>query len=368
MNGRERMLAALERREPDKVPVWELIVDRKMIEALCGEKTYEDFIEIIDMDGATAGEHMLYEEVEEGVYEDEWGIRWRANRDGILYPVKGPIGSRGDLDRYSPPDPDADHRMARLESLVDRFKGERFIVFLGHDVFEFSHYLVGGIQNLVRLYYRDPGTATRLAEIVAEYKSRVLERAARTGADALASGDDYADKKGPLLSPRLFRRFVAPYLRSMVDVAKRHGKIFIKHTDGNIWPIIGDLVNAGIDALHPIEPAACMDIAKVKRIFGGRISVIGNIDCSVVLTTYSRRDVEEVVKETIAKAAPGGGYVLSSSNSIHPGVKPENFLAMIETARRFGRYPISSDLVEKYRGRDFYRKIFGCHDVGPRAV
>ncbi|RLF05265.1 MAG: hypothetical protein DRK00_04835, partial [Thermoprotei archaeon] len=207
-------------------------------------------------------------------------------------------------------------------------------------------------------YYERPELAHELAEKIVEYKARVMERAVKMGADVLLSGDDYADKHGPFLSPRTFRRFVLPYLKRVVSVAKRLGVPFIKHTDGNVWPILDMIVEAGVDALHPIEPAAGMDIGEVKRRYGDRIAVVGNVDCTIVLPLLTEREVEEVVKETIAKAAPGGGFILSSSNSIHPGVKPENFLAMVRAARRYGRYPISDDLIRQYSRRNFYAKIF----------
>jgi uroporphyrinogen decarboxylase len=102
-----------------------------------------------------------------------------------------------------------------------------------------------------------------------------------------------------------------------------------------------------------------MRIEEVKRRYCDRIAVIGNVDCSIVLPLLSEHDVVEVVKETIAKAAPGGGFVLSSSNSIHPGVKPENFLAMVKAAREYGRYPIPEEFAREYSTRDFYAGVFG---------
>jgi uroporphyrinogen decarboxylase len=158
------------------------------------------------------------------------------------------------------------------------------------------------------------------------------------------------------MSPQHFRQFVLPYLKRSIDAAHDEGVPFIKHTDGNIWAILDDLVQAGIDALDPIEPAAGMDIGEVKAKYGDRIAVIGNVDCSFVLTRGTVEEVEEAVKETIAKASPGGGHILASSNSIHPAVKPENYKAMVEAARKFGRYPIDPELVTQYRSRNYIAK------------
>ncbi|MGB9717403.1 MAG: uroporphyrinogen decarboxylase family protein [Thermoproteota archaeon] len=98
------------------------------------------------------------------------------------------------------------------------------------------------------------------------------------------TGDDYANRKAPLMSGKQFEEFVLPYLRRAVQTVKRHGIPFIKHTDGNLWPIIGMIIDSGIDALDPLEPIAGMDIGEVKEKYDRRIAVVGNVDCSYVLT------------------------------------------------------------------------------------
>jgi uroporphyrinogen decarboxylase len=239
---------------------------------------------------------------------------------------------------------------------VKRFKGERAIVFLTHDAFEFSHYL-HGMDNLLVDYIENPEFAKRLARIVIEYKKRVAERAVDEGADILLTGDDYAYRAAPIMSPGMFREFVLPYFQEMVDVAKDKGVPFIKHTDGNLWPIMDMIVDTGIDALDPLEPIAGMDIGKVKERYGHRMALAGNIDVTELLTRGTEDDVVDAVKETIAKAGVGGGYILASSNSIHPGVKPENYRAMVEGAREYGQYPLDQEMVEEYRGKDYIARF-----------
>jgi uroporphyrinogen decarboxylase len=196
------------------------------------------------------------------------------------------------------------------------------------------------MENLLMDYVEDPGLAHELSEMVIDYKIRLMKKAIELGADAVVSGDDYAMRTGPIMSPSHFRDFVLPYLKRSIDAAHDMGVPFIKHTDGNIWPILPMMVEAGIDALDPIEPIAGMDIGEVKARYGDRIAVIGNVDCTEVLSRGTKDDVVRAVKETIKKASPGGGHILASSNSIHPAVKPENYKAMLEAGREFGRYPI----------------------------
>ncbi len=354
MTGRDRCLAALRREQPDTVPMWELIVNAPVIEALHGPGvSYLEFCELEDLDGVTLFETQRFETLDAATVRDEWGIVWRTDpATGIPYRIDGPIHSPADLDRYSPPDPDADHRLEALEAAVARVGGERCIVFLSHEAFEFSHYLYG-MDKLLMAYAMEPEVAHRLARIVTDYKRRVCERAAALGADALLTGDDYANRKAPIMSPAHFRAFCLPYLREIVEVAHACGKPFIKHTDGHIWPLLDDLVDAGIDAIDPLEPMAGMDIGEAKTRYGDRIALCGNVDCGELLSRGRPEQVVEAVKETLAKASPGGGHILASSNSIHPAVRPENYRAMVEAGRRFGRYPLDETMVAEYASKSY---------------
>jgi len=189
--------------------------------------------------------------------------------------------------------------------------------------------------------------------MVLDYKLRVLERAAEAGADILCTGDDYAHNLAPIMSPTHFERFLYPCLKEVVGVAHAHGLPFLKHTDGDLWPIIDMIVDAGIDVLDPIEPVANMDIGRVKERYGDRIALAGNVDCSHLLPYATPEQVVEAVKETLAKGGVGGGLILASSNSIHPAVRPENYRAMVEAARRHGNYPLDPDMVREYREKDY---------------
>jgi uroporphyrinogen decarboxylase len=370
MNGYERMMTAVRREQPDRVPVWELIINRPVIEALCPElvtperrSRYEwgsqggfllqaDFVDAEGLDGITVFEDGNVQWLGERTYRDEWGITWQVAPSGIPYCVGHPIRSESGLDGYAPPDPDAPHRLKSLEMAIARFRGKRAVVFLSHEAFEFSHYLYG-MENLLMAYALAPEFVQRLARVVMGYKRRVLERAAEIGADILCTGDDYAHNLAPIMSPDHFARFVLPYLKEAVGVAKAARVPFLKHTDGRLWPILDMIVDAGIDILDPIEPVAGMDMGRVKEAYGDRIALAGNVDCSHVLPRGTEEEVVEAVKETLAKGGVGGGLILASSNSIHPAVKPQNYRAMVQAARKYGRYPLDPGMVREYRGKDY---------------
>jgi uroporphyrinogen decarboxylase len=165
----------------------------------------------------------------------------------------------------------------------------------------------------------------------------MLER----GVDGMWGGYDWASNQGPVFSPRHFRQFVFPRLKQIADLCHHFGTPYVKHTDGNVNSLLDDLVAAGVDAFQAIEPRAGMDIAQLKRDYGQHLVLIGNVDCSTVLVDGPEEAVRAQTEEIIRTAAPGGGFVLSSSNSIHPGVKPEYYLAMLDTTRQVGVYPLS---------------------------
>ncbi len=164
----------------------------------------------------------------------------------------------------------------------------------------------------------------------------LLER----GVHGLHGGYDWASAKGPMFSPRHFRKFVFPRIRQITELCHRFGCVYVKHTDGNVNILIEDMIAAGIDAYQAIEPSAGMDIGALKQQYGDRLTLIGNVNCAGVLVKGPLEAVRQETIEVIRVAAPGGGFLLSTSNSVHPGVKPEYYLEMLRTAREVGRYPI----------------------------
>jgi len=353
------MLTALKRdEEPDLVPVWELIINEPVITALCGKVNLLDFVEKMDLDGVCVSEDIQIKKFESTPHPaiiDDYGVKFSYS--GVIFqPSEGPIKTPEDLDAYELPDPNIEKKYFSLKTAVHRFKGKKAIVFLGHDSFEHSAYLVGGHANLLRWYILYPKAVRELAERVSNYKQTVLGNAAKLGADILLTGDDYAFRDRSMMSPKHFREFVLPYLEKAVAIARNNKLPFIKHTDGNLWDIMDMIVGAGIDGLHPLEPVAGMDIGKVKQLYGNKIAVVGNVDCTYILPHGNEIEVVDAVKETIAKASPGGGHIISSSNSIHYGVKPENYRVMVQTARKYGKYPIDKELVEKHRNQSYRKK------------
>ncbi|MEE8324188.1 MAG: uroporphyrinogen decarboxylase family protein, partial [Candidatus Humimicrobiaceae bacterium] len=164
--------------------------------------------------------------------------------------------------------------------------------------------------------------------------------AVKRGVKIIFTGDDYAYDKGLLVSPKAFDEIFYPGFLKVMQGFKELGLLVIKHTDGDIWPIIDKIVDSGIDCLDPIDPVAGMKISEVKSKYGDRISLKGNVDCAETLTFGTKEEVIEETKQCLIDGAPGYGFILSSGNSIHSGVKPENYIAMLQTLKEFGSYPL----------------------------
>jgi uroporphyrinogen decarboxylase len=158
------------------------------------------------------------------------------------------------------------------------------------------------------------------------------------GADLILGGGDIADNHGPAISPSIYRRIFLPRLKELTDFCHSLGLPYIYRTDGYIWPLAKELfVESGVDGYGEIDAQAGMKLSDLKERLPHLI-LWGNVDCAKTLVLGSPSDVEAETRRCIEEGAPGGGFILGSSNTIHPNVKPENFLTMLKTAKRYGIY------------------------------
>jgi len=227
-----------------------------------------------------------------------------------------------------------------LQNTVKRLKEENL------DLFLFGGAGIG-IPNaadwfplFLRCLYTHPNLIRRYMSAHLKYAIASCETAIDLGCHGILSGGDLAYKHGPMLSPRQFREFVLPHMKTLADTAHRKGAFIISASDGNLWPIIDDyLMNSTIDGELELEPSAAMDLGVLKDKYGDRRCLIGNVDCGYTLGLGSYQQVVQETMDCIRKAAHGGGYILQSSNAIHGGVRPGNYFTMIDTLRKNNRYP-----------------------------
>lgn len=342
MTSVERVQAALSLQQPDRVPVLEFVVDEKVARAAVpGCLDVADAMDRLGMDcvGCGAAFRRTVEHAD-GTYTDEWGVRYQPGPEAVAHPLNGPIQTVEEAEAYVPPDPHAPGRLGQLPELVARYKGKRAICFHHRAAFMWSAYLMG-IDNLLANFLLEPEMVEHVMDKVLAVNIATVRNAIRAGAEVIILGDDYADNRGPMFSPDHFRRFVLPPLKKMIAAVHEEGAKVIKHSDGNLYPLLDMIVEAGPDGINPIEPAAGMSLAEVKRRVGHRVCLTGNIDCGQLLPFGTTSEVTAAVRQAIADAGTGGGYILTSSNSIHSSCKAENFVEMVRACQTYGRYNVS---------------------------
>lgn len=190
----------------------------------------------------------------------------------------------------------------------------------------------------------EPQLIQRYMEITTEGALSFIRAQIQSGVDGILGGNDWCFNTGPMFSLNDFQEYFVPYLRKIVETCHENGVPYIKHLDGNTTLLLDSLVDeVGIDGYHAIEPAAGMDIVKLKKQYGDRITLMGNIDCGELLSLGTPGQVSDQTRWIIRKVSPGGGHIFGSSNSIHDAVRLENVYAMLEAAHEFGRYPIQAE-------------------------
>ncbi len=359
MNGPERLQTALARGIADRVPHFELAYNESSIIGIARHFTdnlpplnyvqrmsIEDKIKLfdalllmvdeLDVDALTLRILTKNEDLDENHFKDSWGVTYLLSPAGDSPVVAGPIKTEADLAGYRPPEV-SEGDMLLLSYGGSKVKGKRGIVMALRCSFRLSWSLMGGLDKLLIAYRRDPKLVHRLMRMTTDYIVQIIDMAASMGTEAFGMDGDLAYDSGSFMSPPQFREFVKPYYIEIVNAARRHNIPIFKHSDGDIRPILPDIVDAGFDGIHPIQPQ-CMDLAEIKREYGNRVCILGNVDCMYVLTRGTEEEVVADVKRALAQGSPGGGYIITSSNTIHPDVKPENYIAMVRALQKYGVY------------------------------
>jgi len=360
MNSKERILAALNSKQPDKVPIFELYINESsivnlvkilrpgMVEVKATKDRFgEERLEILDLycflikelelDAFYSNVSMGLERINENRGRDKYGTLYSLSEHGEPVPVEGAIKEASDIkgfDMVSRLEPDD---FTRVQYVIDKIGKDKAHFLTITDPFKVSWRLQGGMQHLLMNYVLDPELVHDLARIATDFDMAVIDIAIKMGVDAVIMPGDLAGEETTFISPEHYREYIKPYHKKIVAYAHQKDLKIVKHSDGNIWPILDDFLEVGFDGIHPIQPQ-CMDIGEVKKYLAGKACILGNIDCRNLLPFGTEEEVEQTVKETIEKASRGGGYIITSSNSIHPACKPENYIAMVKAAHKYGIY------------------------------
>lgn len=340
MTSRQRVMTVLRCEEPDRVPYCELGIDRALAQAIMGwgEPTSQAAnleANIYSVEEAKAISVRLKKDniccvLRAPVYAEK-----TPGLDGRLFYGQGLIKSEADLPMLQLPDPHDDALYAELETFVQG-KDDYALWFVTR-VGIFPTMLSMGMETFGLALYDNPPFIEAVLDRYCDWAAVVAERVCQLGFDAYVSTDDMAFKSAPFFSPAIFREMVLPRYRK---VAEKITLPWIIHSDGNLMPFLEDLLSLGIVGLHPNEKGA-MDIRAMKREYGDRLCLLGNVDLNI-LGAGTPQDADQEVRGLIRDVGPGGGYIVTSGNSLAGYLLPENVLAMCEAVRKYGRYPLAS--------------------------
>ncbi|MDH7487352.1 MAG: uroporphyrinogen decarboxylase family protein [Anaerolineae bacterium] len=400
MNPRERLLTALDHREPDRVPFdlgstqvtgIHMVAYRHLRQALglppvqarlCDHIQQlalpdEDVLERLGVDvrglfplnshtppptpPLRDGKHVgVLEEDDEGwVYHDEWGITYRRPKpDGLYFtitqvPLGDPQLSVRDIERHAWPDMADPQRIAGLRELAERYRAAGYAVVLKSPfagIFEMAQRIVG-MENCLTMMAAEPKLAEALFDKLLELKlafwemalPRLADPSSGSGQamiDVVAEFDDYGTQTSLLISPRMFRQLLKPRLKVLFERIRQlapQAKRFF-HSCGNVRPLLPDFIEVGVEILNPVHiRAAGMEPTALKRDFGDALVFWGGgVDTQDVLPHGTPQEVRDDVRRNIEALAPGGGFVFSAVHNIQPDVPPQNLIAMWEALQEYG--------------------------------
>ena len=336
MNGKERIELALQKKQPDCVGTFEWFIDESVGKAFTGSANPLDIVDFLDIDGINIRADYTKEYLSEDTFIDEWGAKRKLTGDCIAATVENPIKDISCHKDFAFPDTNASHRFSTLEKAVSRFEGRRAVILNLRDGFSDMLDLLGYEEALMQFMIA-PDMFTELLNRSVDYNLEVARIAReRFGTDIIATTDDVANAAGLLMRPEQYFEIIGPAFNRVMQGYKDLGYFIIKHCDGDISDVIDFWVDSGIDCLDPIDPGAGMRLDKMREKYGDRICLKGNIDCKGALCSGTAEEVENEVKDAIDQAGKRG-YILSSSNTIHRGVIPKNYKAMLEALRRYGK-------------------------------
>jgi uroporphyrinogen decarboxylase len=235
------------------------------------------------------------------------------------------------------PNPGTVEESVRLAELVREISSDKYFLLLPGDA---TLGLPGGdkILEFSCKMADEPEKVKHEAEIKLQALADRMEKIKQCGCiDGFAMCSDYCFNDNPFLSPMQFDEFVTPYLVRQIRICRELGFYSIKHTDGNIMPILDSLLEGKPDALHSLDPQGGVDIAEMKKLAGDKVCLIGNVNCGLI-DTGTLEETLESARYALKHGMPGGGYIFSTSNCVYTGMNLQRYEAILELWRQEGNY------------------------------
>ena len=373
-SSRERVVAALEHREPDRVPLdiggyqsgittiaYEklknklgivrptIISERVQQLAKIDEEVLKEFeidTRYVFIKGSAFWDTKETIDDSSISFFDEWGIQWKKPHTSFYYdPVGSPLknASVKDIFQYYWPDPNDKSKFDGLEREAQVINNSGYALCTTvSGVFEQAWYLTG-LERMMIDTIENPifvnSLLDKVLDILSQQYSNFLDKVGQY-LNLIEIWEDISSQQGPLASPELYRKIIKPRTKDLINLIKNKTKAKIAlHSCGSVRWAIDDFFDIGVEVLNPVQvSAAHMDTKELKRKYGNSMSFWGGIDTQWILPRGTTREVNEEVKKRIDDLGKGGGYLLGPVHNIQPDVPPENIITMFKTALSYGKY------------------------------
>ena len=390
MECRERVLAALNLEEPDRVPCHTILIDANNSDEILGKPEIDDFdtlnqVKQNNPDGWIEDMSNLIEGIETSVFSrcveaaakigldvmqvgvipyyalgeqedgklllgDVYGRVWTVlNNEGNFNPyyIYGTTNSKEKwkevrenlegpaLDKYK-------KIVKKFFRRINKKHNDKIFVVVTNDylgAFEAASQGLGW-PFYARMVKKDPRFIKEVHTVIAQFTAELYKSYMDAGAEVFVESGDLAYKTGPMMSPKKFTDLVLPGYKIITDTVHERGGKIVLHSDGQITPLLDFIIDCGFDGLQSLEPTAGVDLALVKKKVGHKLCLMGNIDIAHVLTYGTKEEVFDAVKFAIKTGGPGGGFMVSAAN-MHPAVKVQNLKWMVEATQKYGNYPLN---------------------------
>ena len=350
MTSKERVLAVLRGEIPDRVPTLTFGIDPIFVKKL-GAGNLEAALDILGLDvyhiysqnwcqGIPLGAGLKMDipaemQTSGGTYAgwdgiDEFGRIWQRGSY-----MGGVVKTEDDIARYVP-ELKLDNRTnpARARAIMTKYPHKAFALTSHTGPFGLTMESIG-FEDFLYRYMDDRKFIETLLWERTKWFAEIARHGAETGADFILMGDDVAFKGRTFISPADFAELMVPCFKHIVQKA---GIPVIWHSDGYITPLLDTALNSGLAGVHSLEPTADVDLGEVKKKYGDRLILVGNVDCGSVLCQSDLAIVRKEIQRCMDQGKAGGRYILSDSNSIHAGCQPEAVMEMYRYAREIGTY------------------------------
>lgn len=356
MKPRERVLAALNHEEPDRCPMQvsftpEFAARLQAEMKLGGDKLHNPHGggNTYELERAL-GEDMLltsvgwansyYQDANE--YVDEWGIGWRSAQyttpfgNGRYTEIcHHPLAEDSAIASYKVPDPNRPELYHEAEWVLKTFKDEYWIVGVTVTTLFETAWGLRGYERMLSDFLLNPELAETLLDIPGQYHLTAAKKLTQMGVDMIWIGDDVGAQNSMLISPKMWRKFLKPRMANFIAELKAiNPQVKVAyHTDGQVYPIIPDLVEIGLDVLNPVQPAS-MDPLKLKQEYGDKLCFWGSMDEQYTLPFGSAADVQNEVLTRLKTLGKNGGLILGPTHHVQLDTPMENFWAMVNTIQQ----------------------------------